>query len=82
LDFNLVSNKIFSKILPSSSLGPGPDEVGQSGLKVYDVTHKNPEFFFHFRLEDLTGLLRFEQLSSTIRAGVMFPQRHVQTAGF
>jgi len=34
LDFSLVSNKNFSEILPSSGLGSGPDEVGQSGLKL------------------------------------------------
>jgi len=33
LDFSLVSNKNLSEKLPSSSLGPGPDEVGQKDLK-------------------------------------------------
>jgi len=36
-DFSLVSNKSLSKILPSSSLGPGPDEVGKRGLKVFHL---------------------------------------------
>jgi len=31
-DFSLVSNKNFSKILPSNGLGPGPGEMGQGGL--------------------------------------------------
>jgi len=34
LDFSLVPNKNLSKILPSSGLGPWPDEVGQKGLKL------------------------------------------------
>jgi len=37
LDYSLVSNKNFSKILPSNGLGPGPGEVGQGGLKVLHV---------------------------------------------
>ena len=53
-DFSLVSNKNFSEIPKSSRLGLGPDEVGQSGLKVLHLwrhsqkiqnpKHKN--FFF------------------------------------
>jgi len=51
LDFNLVSNKNLSEILPSSSLGLGPDEVGQKGLKQLYLWHhsqkkRNPKFFF------------------------------------
>jgi len=34
VDFSLVSNKNVIEILPSIGLGSGPDEVGQSGLKV------------------------------------------------
>jgi len=34
LDFSLVSNKNLSEILPSSTLAPGPDEVGQKGFKL------------------------------------------------
>ena len=34
LDFTLVSNKNLSEILPSSGLGPGPDEVGEKHLKL------------------------------------------------
>jgi len=30
-DCSLVSNKIFSEILPSKGLGPKPGEVGQRG---------------------------------------------------
>jgi len=33
-DFYLVSNKNLSKILPSSGLGLGSDEVDQKGLKL------------------------------------------------
>jgi len=33
LDFSLVSNETLSKILPSSGLDPGLDEMGQKGLK-------------------------------------------------
>jgi len=33
LDFSLVFNENLSEMLPSSSLGLGPDEVGQKGLK-------------------------------------------------
>ena len=33
-EIGLVSNKNFRKILPSSSLSLGPDEVGQKGLKL------------------------------------------------
>jgi len=50
-DFSLVSNKSLSKILPSSSLGPGPDEVGKRGLKVFHLwrhlqKNHNPQKFF------------------------------------
>ena len=31
---SLISNKNFSEILPSSSLGLGPDEVGENSLKL------------------------------------------------
>jgi len=43
-DCSLVSNNIFSEILPSGSLGPGPGEVGQGGLKALHLWHhsKNP----------------------------------------
>jgi len=34
LDYNLVSSKNFSEILPHNGLRPGPDKVGQGGLKV------------------------------------------------
>jgi len=36
-DYSLISNKNFSKILPSNSLDPGPGEVGQGGQKVLDL---------------------------------------------
>jgi len=55
-----------SKIIPSSGLGPGQDEVGQKSsiYSIYDVTHKTSEIqnqknSFHCRLKDLLGLLRF-----------------------
>jgi len=46
-------------------LGLGPDEVGQSGMKVFhlwnDVTYKKSETkkksFFHCELQDLPSLL-------------------------
>jgi len=43
---SLVSNKNFSEKLQSNSLGPGPGEVGEGGLKssTYDVN------FFHCKL--------------------------------
>ena len=49
LDFSLVSNKSFSKILQSGGLGLGPDELGQKG-STCDITHKKSKikiiFFF------------------------------------
>jgi len=36
-DSSLVFNKNLSKILPSSTLGLGLDEVGQKGLKLLDL---------------------------------------------
>jgi len=36
-DCSLVPNKNFSEILTSNSLGPGSDEVGQGGLKVFHL---------------------------------------------
>ena len=39
LDLSLVSNKNLSEMLPSSSLGLGPDEVGQNGLKQLHLQH-------------------------------------------
>jgi len=60
-DCRLVSNKTFSQIVPSNSLGPGPGEVGQDGLKVLHLwchSQKTREnFFFECRLEDLPRLL-------------------------
>jgi len=57
-DCSLVSNKNFSKLLPSSSFGPRPGEVGQGGLKVLHLrhhsqkthtpNHKNCSFFVTF----------------------------------
>jgi len=52
-----------SKIVPSSGLGLGPDEVGQKGLKLLhcDVNHKKSEsqnHFFNCGLEDLLSFLR------------------------
>jgi len=42
LDFSLVSNKNLTKVLTSSTLGSGPDEVGQkaSEYSPYNVTYK------------------------------------------
>jgi len=63
LDFSLVSNKNWSEILPSSGLGPGLDEVGQSGLKIRHLWHHSQKIwsiktkhFFHYRLKDLQSL--------------------------
>jgi len=50
-----------SKILPTSGLSPGPDEVGQKGLKVLHlqkIRYPKPKKFFHGRLKDLSSLLR------------------------
>ena len=53
-DCGLVSNKNFSKILPSSGLGPGPGEVVQGALNVYLWCHSqkiltsNQKIFVHF----------------------------------
>jgi len=38
-DYNLDSSKNFSKLLPSNSLGSGPAEVSQGGLKVLHLWH-------------------------------------------
>jgi len=38
-DGSLVSNKNFSKILPSNDLNPGPGEVSKGSLKVYLWRH-------------------------------------------
>jgi len=64
-DCSLVSNKNCSEILPSSSLGLGPDEVGQNGPKQLHLWHHSqkiwnpkPKNFFHCRCKDLLNLLR------------------------
>jgi len=51
-------------MLPSNGLGPGPGEVGQSGLKVFHLRRHSqkisipqPKNFFECRLEDLPSLL-------------------------
>jgi len=51
LDFCLVSNRNLNEILPSSSMGLGPDEVGQKGLKLlhlgcHSQKNENQKFLF------------------------------------
>ena len=51
LDFTLVSDKNLSEILPSSGLGPGPDELGKKHLKLLHLWRhsqevQNQKFFF------------------------------------
>jgi len=68
-----------SEILPSGSLGLGPDEVGQSGLKssTYDVTHKKikPKHFFSLQTQRLAE--SFEDLNSSLAqlAADIFPHK-------
>ena len=65
-DCSLVSNKIFSEILPPNGWRPGPGKVGQGGLKVLylwchitkNLHPPSKKYFFECRLEDLTRLLR------------------------
>jgi len=69
-DCRLVSNKYISKILPSNSLGPGPGEVGQGGLKVIHLWHhsqkiRNPQPKNVFSLQT-TRLAEFEPLNSSL----------------
>jgi len=64
LGFNLVSNKNLSEKLPSSCLGPEPDEECQKGLKLLHLwchsqkIHNPKPVFFHCWLEDFPSLLR------------------------
>jgi len=55
-DCSLVSSKNFSEILPSKGLGPRPGEVGQGGLKVFNLwcnsqkkRSPQPQFFFYLK---------------------------------
>ena len=75
-DFSLLSNKNFSEILPSSSLGPG--EVGQGGLRVFhsqrhsqEICNPQPKkFFFVANYKTCQVFWAFEQLSNTYSARV------------
>jgi len=74
LDFRLVFNKNLSEILQSSSLGSGPDEVGQKKYSTYDVTHKKSKTKKHFFIADSKTwqvFWRLEQLSNAFGARVM-----------
>jgi len=88
-DFSLAFDKNLSEILPSSSLGLGPDEVGQKGLKqlhLRDYSQKiwnpKPKFFFIADAKACQIFSGFEQLSSAIVGRDIPVQKHVQTAGF
>jgi len=86
-DFDLFSNKNVNKILPSSSLGLGPDEVGQKGLKQLHLWHysqKNPKpiFFFIADMKTCQIFTEVEELSSAIVNGDIRVQKRMQTAGF
>jgi len=51
LDSSLVANKNLSEMLPSSSLGVGPDEVGQKGVMLlHSQKIQKPNYFFHWKL--------------------------------
>jgi len=65
-DCSLVSNKNFSEILPSNSLGPGPGEVGQGGQKVLHLWRHSQKtctplqkIFFECKLQYLLHILNF-----------------------
>ena len=67
LDCRLVSNKNFSKLLPSNIWRPRPGKVGQGGLKVLHLCRHsqiirtlNQKIFFECRREDLLGLLMLQ----------------------
>jgi len=63
-----------SEILPSNSLGPGPDEVGLKGLKLLHLRHhsqqiqdsKPKKHFFIADSKTCWVFRGFEQISSTI----------------
>ena len=78
-DCNLVSNKNFSKILPSNSLGPGPGEVGQGGLKALylwrhsqKICNPQPKNFFQVQIRRLAA--SFEPLNSSLP--LLVPELH------
>jgi len=67
LDFIPDSNKNLSKILPSSGLSPGPDEVGQKGLKqlhIWRLSQKNWKTFYSLQTQRLAQ--SFEGLNSSL----------------
>jgi len=87
-DCRLVSNKIFSEILASNGLGPGPNEVGQDVLKVLHlwcysekICTSQPKNFLECRLEDRI-LWAFEQHSTAFSARVMPVQSYMQSVVF
>ena len=77
-DYSLVSNKNLSKILSSSTLGQGPYEVGQKGLKILYSGHHSqkslkPKTKICFSLQTWRLAESFEGLnsSSTVARPVM-----------
>jgi len=73
-------------MLLSSGLGPGPDEVGQIGLKLLHLWHhsqkiQNPKFYLFIADSKTCWVFWvFEQLSNAIGARAMDLQRHMLTA--
>jgi len=58
LYFSLVSNKNFqSEMLPSKGLGPGPDEVGQRGLKVVHLWGHSQKIWFSLQTQKTCWVL-------------------------
>jgi len=73
----------------SDGLGPGPEEVGQGGLKVLHLWRHsqnihNPQrkFFFHYKLHDCRVFWAFEQLSTVIGARVPLAQSQLWSGCF
>jgi len=74
-DFSLVSNKNFSKILPSNGLGQGQGKVGQGGQKVLHFWHhsqriRTPQPNNFFSLQTTRLAETFEPLNSSLPLSV------------
>jgi len=79
---SLVSNKNVNEILPSNSLGPGPGEVGQCGLKVLYLwrhSHKiltpQPKNFFRVQTTRLAQSFELLTRSVVLTGPEKFPRK-------
>ena len=89
LDCSLVSNKNFSKILPSNGWRPGPDEVWQGGLKALHLWRHSQKIrtltqkiFSSADYKICRVFWDLDQVSSAYQTGEIPTQNHVRFCVF